>query len=168
MADENDKFLNPEEYNTIHIGGEADESENNRKTLSNLISLLTDANKKELKEDALKLLKEKGGIELLIAAIKNVDLKEHKCKLIAACWEAGIDGSPYITMFVDLAIKEDYLTSLEALTVIENMEGPFAENVLKECQAKIEKALQSEQSEKQGLIKGLLEVVEYFEKMSND
>ena len=30
--------------------------ENNRKTLSNLISLLTDANKKELKEDKFELL----------------------------------------------------------------------------------------------------------------
>lgn len=162
MVDGNEKFLNPKEYNTIHIGGEFDDFENNKKPLSNLISLLTEANNKELKEDALKLLKEKGGIELLVAAIKNVDLKEHKCKLIAACWEAGIDCSSYIAMFVDLAIKEDYLTSLEALTVIENMEGPFAENVLKESQTKIEKALQSEQSEKQGLIKELLEIIKHF------
>jgi len=39
--------------------------------------------------------------------------------LVSACWQCGLDFSPFIDQFIDLVIEEDYYTSLEAFSVIE-------------------------------------------------
>lgn len=69
----------------------------------------------------------------LFEAIENPALINFQRVLVSACWESGINYSMHLKFFVNLAAKSDYLTCLECVTVIENMEGPFDEQELTEC-----------------------------------
>ena len=46
-------------------------------------------------------------------------------RLVAICWESGVDFSHYMTFFSALVCHPDYAVAMEALTVIEEAEGPF-------------------------------------------
>ncbi|WP_133122144.1 hypothetical protein [Brumimicrobium salinarum] len=48
--------------------------------------------------------------------------------LLTTIWNSKVDYSEYIVEFVNLAVKHDFMVSLECLTIIENMEGPFEEH----------------------------------------
>ena len=69
----------------------------------------------------------------LFEAIENPALIKFQRVLVSACWESGINYSMHLEFFVNLAAKSDYLTCLECLTVIENMEGPFDNKTLDQC-----------------------------------
>ena len=74
--------------------------------------------------------KEKGGDTLLVA-IASPKAKDVRHLLVAACWESEINFTKYLPFFILLALDENYLISLEAITTIENMEGPFTETDVK-------------------------------------
>jgi hypothetical protein len=86
---------------------------------------LTDPANKALKEGTLLTLKKEKGGNILLLAIASPNAKEVRHKLVAACWESEINFSHYFSFFVLLALDPDYLVSLEAITVISTMEGPF-------------------------------------------
>ena len=52
-------------------------------------------------------------------------------------WNARLDFSAYLKEIVEIACLEDELTGIEALTLIENMEGPFEEERLMDAKMKI-------------------------------
>ncbi|MBA3899606.1 MAG: hypothetical protein H0X62_05235 [Bacteroidetes bacterium] len=70
-------------------------------------------------------LKNEKALPPLILAIHNPENKEYRRLLISACWESGLNCSPYLKIFVHMAVASDYLETIECLTVIENMIGPF-------------------------------------------
>ena len=53
-----------------------------------------------------------------------------KANLLRICWESAIDFSEYLDVFVDMLINEDFITALEASTVIENLGGKIPEEKL--------------------------------------
>jgi len=159
------KYFNSKEYHTAIIG--ADDYENTSTELDNdkistLISLLTDPKNKEVKEETLITLKKEKGSDLLIAAIKSKKAKENKSILIAACWESEINFSNYLLFFTDLAIDADYLVSLEAITVIENMEGPFKKDELATSIQKIKEEQKNTNSERLVLYNDLIDTLTNF------
>ncbi|MCE3297015.1 MAG: hypothetical protein K0R65_2729 [Crocinitomicaceae bacterium] len=48
-------------------------------------------------------------------------------KILTTIWNSPLDYSIYLQDFVKIAVENDYLTTLECLTVIENLDGPFEE-----------------------------------------
>jgi hypothetical protein len=124
--DDPKKFFNPDDYVTKIISGEEDQVPATKKgKVSTLIALLTDPENKDVKEETLLTLKKEKAGQLLIDALKQVKSAEKKAVLAAACWESEIDFSKDLSFFVDLACDKEYLVSLEAITVIDTMEGPF-------------------------------------------
>ena len=83
-------------------------------------TLLYDAIKKVLFE-----LKTPNAASAIVAALKKPSTEGHRHVLVAAFWEAGLDGAAHIEQLVELAINEDYLTCLECLTVLENLGSGF-------------------------------------------
>lgn len=152
---ESNKFFDPSQYNTAFIGGENTKSEGK---VSNLISLLTSTENREFKNDALKIIKEKKGLDVLMSAISRT--KKNKHVLIAACWEADIDASEHLDFFLNIALKEDYLSTLEAITVIENMEGSFSTEQIKKAIAEVRMVNTSESSDKHPLLVDLISILE--------
>ena len=168
MENENDlqKYFNSKEYNTAIIGkesGDTPDTSFEEGKISNLISLLTDAGNKQVKEQALLTLKkEKKGAELLLMAIASPKSDGHKHTLVAACWESEIDFSKFLSFFILLALHDDYLVSLEAITAIENMAGPFNEAHIREGIRKVKEKQKGMDSERAVLLNDLLHSLQHM------
>lgn len=158
------KYFDSKEYITAVIGASADDNAPpvNESKVSTIISLLTDPANKEVKEEALVTLKKENGAELLLTAIASPKSNANKHLLVAACWESEINFSKYLPFFILLALSDDYLVSLEAITSIENMEGPFDPNHIKDGIKKIKEKQQTLSSERAVLFNDLLETLKTF------
>lgn len=158
------KYFNSKEYSTAIIGAGGDEPAPvlNEGKVSTLISLLTDPANKEVREEALLTLKKEKGGDLLLAAIASPESDGRKHLLVAACWESEINFSKYLPFFILLALSDDYLVSLEAITVLETMEGPFEEKQLKEGIIKIKEKQKTISSERVVLYNDLVVTLESF------
>lgn len=167
MDNSNDlkKYFNSKEYATTIVGKETDVNlpiNNSEDKITKLISLLTNPANKSVKEEALITLKKEKGGDLLLLAIASPKAKEVRHILVAACWESEINFSKYLPFFILLALDEDYLTSLEAITCIENMEGPFQEDDVKNAIKKIKEAKKIITNEKLVLLNDLVVTLEGF------
>ena len=152
------KFFDPNEYITKIVGGqeEIDVPATKKSKTATLISLLTDPENKDVKEEALLTLKKEKAGDLLIDAIHQVKTKAKKTLLVAACWESEINFSANLDLFIELACDTDYLVSLEAITVIDTMEGPFKAEALKQGIERVKLEQKKLNSERVVLLNDLL------------
>ena len=81
---------------------------------------------------------------------------------MAACWESEINFSKYLSFFILLALDNNYLISLEAITTIENMEGPFEEKEILEAIKKVKAEQKNIPSERAVLLNDLVMTLEGF------
>ncbi len=65
-------------------------------------------------------LKSQAAVDSLITALQDISDQDKKQAIVAACWQSGLDFSAYIQVFLQLFLEGDYMTALEAFTVIEN------------------------------------------------
>lgn len=151
------KFFDPEQYNTVIVNKDG-QTEFNDDKITNLVNLLTDPVNKEYRRDVLSALREnqQNAVPILIEAIRTHKNHENSHLLIAACWEAELNFSNYLPFFTQLALEESYLPAMEAITVIENMSGPFNKQEITESINKTENFLAKNDQEKGPLIQGLL------------
>ena|SRR6218665_1337807 len=158
------KYFNSKEYTTaiIGLGQEENAAPVNESKISTLISLLTDPANKDVREEALITLKKEKGGELLLAAIASPKANENRHLLVAACWESEINFSKYLPFFVLLATDDNYLIALEAITVIENMEGPFEPAHITEGIKRLREKQKSTASERVVLLNDLAVTLEGF------
>jgi HEAT repeat protein len=106
-------------------------------------------------------LKNPKALPALIMAIMNPENQEYKQTLVAACWESGLNCTPFLREFVDIAINSDYMVTIECLTVIENMIGPFDTEELEHCIEKVKYA-SDEDPDRFDLLNQLWEVLVDF------
>ncbi|MCX6295396.1 MAG: hypothetical protein NTX97_04895 [Bacteroidetes bacterium] len=158
------KYFNSKEYATTIIGGsgEINSPVTNEDKITTLISLLSNPSNKEIREEALLTLKKEKGGETLLLAIASPKAKDVRNILVAACWESEINFSKYLPFFILLALDENYLVSLEAITTIENMEGPFTETTINEAIKKVQVVKKDITSERQVLLNDLVITLEGF------
>lgn len=62
--------------------------------------------------------------------------------MLSTVWNTKVDFSDYIDEFVLIAIRGDFMETLDCLTIIENMEGPFMEENVLECQLHLKNYLE--------------------------
>ena len=161
--DELKKYFNSKEYNTTIIGKSGESKpEVNESKISGLLSLLTDPANKDIREDALISLKKNKGEELLLTAIASPESDGKKHLLVSACWESEINFSKYLPFFILLVCGDDYLVTLEAITTIENMEGPFDPEHLKNGIKKIKDKQKTLTNERAVLLNDLVATLENF------
>ncbi len=158
------KYFNSKEYATTIIGGsgEINSPVTSEDKITTLISLLANPSNKEIREEALLTLKKEKGGETLLLAIASPKAKDVRNILVAACWESEINFSKYLPFFILLALDEDYLVSLEAITTIENMEGPFTGTTINEAIKKVQAVKKDITSERQVLLNDLVVTLEGF------
>ena len=85
--------------------------------ITNLTALLSDVKDSNFKT-------------ILMDKLINATSDTGKANLLRICWESAIDFSEYLDVFVDMLINEDFITELEASTVIENLGGKIPEEKL--------------------------------------
>lgn len=69
-----------------------------------------------------------------IAILKDENYSRQRQQILSTIWNSKIDYSGYIAEFVEIACEGNFMEALECLTIIENLEGPFEENHILECQ----------------------------------
>jgi hypothetical protein len=65
-------------------------------------------------------LKSQPAVPRLFPALEEVADPGRKRDLVAACWQSGLDFSDHLDAFLRIFTAGDYLTALEAFTVVEN------------------------------------------------
>ena len=159
------KYFDSKQYITTIIGGDSGEVNapvTGEDKITSLISLLTDPANKDVKEETLLTLKKQKGGDTLLLAIASPKAQKVRHILVAACWESEINFSKYLPFFILLALDDDYLISLEAITTIENMEGPFVDADVKEAIKKIKAHQKTITTEKAVLLNDLVMKLETF------
>jgi hypothetical protein len=84
-----------------------------------------------------------GAQEIMMQTILNPNFIDIRQELLASIWSSRIDYSNYLAEFVEIASEGNYLETLECLTIIENLDGPFDEADILESQLHLKEYLES-------------------------
>lgn len=137
--------------------------EGNSNTFKALLELLRDTDEPIVEASVIEFLydlKDEESIPHLIAAIQNEEFSFYHSFLVATFWQSAIDGSDNLELFVKVAIKGDYMTSLEALTVIENFDSAYPQDELLDLESDLIEAIENEEDEdKKALLSSMADVV---------
>ncbi len=90
-----------------------------------LADLLLTSESDEISTTTINLLydlKDQNVVDELMLCIEDEKYDEIKPILVAVFWQSKLDGSNYISSFVREAIKGDYMTAIEVMTVIDNFD----------------------------------------------
>jgi hypothetical protein len=98
------------------------------KAYSHLVSLLANPENRPYKNQILSELKTENGKFLLLESIALTKNPEDLKNIVAACWETGHSFRDEIEIFVDLAVTQRFIVTIEALTVIESIEDTLPES----------------------------------------
>lgn len=126
------KLFDENEFSTLIVNREGFSKKQNG-TADLVQALLSKKNTRQENEEIFSALKTANAQKLLVDTLQSAKKTADKITLTAACWESGLDFSPYYWVFVELACSDDFTLALEALTVVEHCEGPFEETKLKEA-----------------------------------
>lgn len=127
-----------------------------------LIEFIHQTSSKEIQGKIFQLfvdLKHEKSVDQLVAELKNekdLDILE---RLVACCWQNGLDYSKHLSYFVQLVVDQEFQIAFEAFTVIENMYGKIEGDVETMLIEKIGKSIPEAEDRKQYLLKGLLEII---------
>ena len=78
-------------------------------------------------------------------------------------WSSGIDMTDYIVELIEYSCDGGYMVVLEALTVLENLEGPFNdENLFQGSTIIQEKIYESEDDKKKELLQTMSNIIQVF------
>ena len=127
-----------------------------------LIELLHQNLSRELREKIFMLfvdLKNENSVDQLVSDLKietDLDILE---RLVAACWQNGLNFSMHLPYFVDLVIDQEFQIAFEAFTVIENMYGKIEVDIEVLLTDKISASLPGAMENKEYLLRGLLEII---------
>lgn len=104
-------------------------------------------------------LKDKDSVPLLIEAIQNQKYAPELKQLVSSCWENGLNYTNYLSLFVDLLIRHDFLVAFEAYTVITNMETTIDQAKIDTEIEKLDQAMHTTADEKKAL---MLDVIDFL------
>ena len=65
----------------------------------------------------------------LIDSLRNDKLKSIRAEILTCVWQSGLDASNELEFLIELSIKEDFMTAVEVMTILDNMEG-FQDDLL--------------------------------------
>lgn len=82
----------------------------------------------------LSSLKSSTAVEKVIEIVFDPAYAAHQVRILSTIWNSPLDYSKYLSDFVSLAVKGNFMATLECLTIIENLEGPFTEASILESQ----------------------------------
>ena len=76
-----------------------------------------------LLEKSLFNLKDPKAIDPLLDALTDAELLGIRAEVLACIWQSGIDVSEHLSLLIDIAISDEFMTGVEVLTIVDNGEG---------------------------------------------
>ena len=116
-----DNFSSAYFGNVPNEGGEAKNPANNRRLVTDFIDVLTTPAKRDLRVDALEVVRKAKAQQFLVDLIGMEEYAQYRQQLVMACWESGLDFSMHLIFFAELVVNCEYPVAIEALTVIDEM-----------------------------------------------
>ncbi len=133
--------------------------------LPELIDLLLISENKEIINACSSLLndlKNKDSVRYLVSALGNEKYKPVRHILLSACWQNGLDFHEDIQIFADIFLEDEYLTSVEAFTVIENNLGKLEDHDIVQLIKKLKREINKADDKKKLLINELLSTIRNY------
>ena len=121
------------------------ESNGNAHVIKPLVNLLLNTDSDKIKSEIMELLsslKDTSIVVEMIDVISDPNYLAIRQDLLSTIWNMKVDFSDYVDDFVEIATKGDFLEALDCLTIIENLEGPFMEENILECQLHLKNYLE--------------------------
>ena len=84
--------------------------------------------------ELLSNVQDKDACSIIMDFVHDKNYKDIRTEILNTIWCSKLDYSAYISDFVAIAVEGDLIQSVECLTAIENMTGPFQESDLLEAQ----------------------------------
>jgi hypothetical protein len=140
-------------------------SEGDVSILPELFDLLLDQEDAQIIAETTTLLndlKEQKAAAVLAGAINNPEYNPIVQVLVAACWQNGLSYGAYLDQFVQVAIREDYATAIEAFTVIEGAIGEVETDQRTRSVQTIQKHLPGADEQKGSLLRELVKVISNY------
>ena len=100
-------------------------------------------------------LKDKNSIEIIMDLINDIEFESIKKTLISSCWQNSLSFQNHFLEFVNFVINEDFETSIEAFSVIDDMEDQVSKENLIKGKESIRKVTGNYQDDKLNLLKEL-------------
>jgi 23S rRNA C2498 (ribose-2'-O)-methylase RlmM len=120
-----------------------------------LVELLHSTISEEVKSEATSLLfdlKDPDVVDELIKVIEDDRFINERAMLISIFWQSSLDSTEHISTIVKQAIKGDYMTGIEVLSVIDSYDATFQESEIEDLKVDLEEAIQLEETEKRNLL----------------
>tara|TARA_B100000035_G_scaffold298509_1_gene292355 strand:- start:4531 stop:5058 length:528 start_codon:yes stop_codon:yes gene_type:complete len=137
----------------------------NEQLIDPLIELYTKTENQKIKEEIKNIfseLKNKDILDFLLPQLSEGS-NEVKELIFFSIWSSGIDMTDHIPELIEASCSGNYMVILEALTVLENLEGPFNEDDLFQANTLLQQYLyESEDSKEKELIKSMYDIVLEF------
>lgn len=126
-----------------------------------LFDTLLKCNDSNVQEEIMSFLqdvKNQDAAEIIAGFIQDSRFNGFLNRLVGICWQSGLDFSAYTDVFVQIAIDSDYLTCIEAFSVIENTSflHPLSGNNRKKYISLIEKDINRHDMHKKKLLEELI------------
>ncbi len=104
-------------------------------------------------------MKDASGIPYIIEALNDKQYQKIWHEIIATCWQSGLNFSGYLETFVDIFLEEDYLTALEAFSVIEQSIIYLEESRIQHYRNYLVSNLEGVKEEKKPLVTELINIM---------
>jgi hypothetical protein len=105
-------------------------------------------------------IKSPDAVPVIASSLEKMDFGEQLPGFLAACWQSGLDFSGYLPVFAKLFIESDYLTSLEAFTVLEESFPNATDETRDDCIRYLKQSEKLVSDEKLALHRELIKVIE--------
>lgn len=128
-----------------------------------LLKLLNQVPDEHVRKELIRFIadvKKPAVIPVIIAGLKDEELKAIRASLVSACWQSGLDYSHHLGLFVQLFFEGDYATSLESFTVIEEAAIDLGRDELNKILAMVQKGLKKLSDDKKLLARELVKLLE--------
>lgn len=111
-------------------------------------------------------LKHNDSVNPIMEAVNSGSYPNIRLDLLTSIWNSKVDYSEFLNDFIERAVKGDFMETLECLTIIENMEGPFQEHQFLDAQITLSEyaEIQKKEPKKEQLMSEIARIVKEFEK----
>ncbi|MFW5821025.1 MAG: hypothetical protein ACOCWA_07025 [Bacteroidota bacterium] len=104
-------------------------------------------------------LNEQSSVDVFMRDLSGYEKEDCFHKLIASCWQNGLDYSAHMAYFINVALKKDYNSAFEALTVIDENITSLDDKERTDLVSKIDLVKDNIPEDKKALINELKKII---------
>ena len=137
----------------------------NEQLIDSLIELYKSCEDLKIKKEIKKIFSEIKNKEIIDFYLPHLQENNDEVKelLLLSIWSSGIDMTDHIIELVEAACSGNFMVILEALTILENLEGPFNDEDLFQGSTLIQEQIyESDNEKRKELLQSMYNIIQEF------